>query len=142
MVKLNSHRNHMIIASSMHPVLGELRTLFLEGVTRSCKITWSSVKINWGTNNRGKTSPTITSEIPFQVGEIQASGIMLFASSEPGLSHRDADIKLKTEQTSLAPFDDHMAGAHGSHVSVTQRHRHSCKGNFTNFCCKEIQQST
>ena len=28
----------------------------------------------------------------------------------------------------LAPFDDHMAAAHGSHVSVTHRCRHSCKG--------------
>ena len=65
MEKLNSQRNHMVIASSMHPVLGKLRTLFLEGVTRSSKIIWSSVKINWGTNNRGKTPPAITSEIPY-----------------------------------------------------------------------------
>ena len=28
----------MVIASSMHPVLGELRTLFHDGVTRSSKI--------------------------------------------------------------------------------------------------------
>ena len=39
-----------------------------------------------------------------------------------------ADAKLKHEQTLLAPFDDHMAAAHGSHVSVTHRYRHSCKG--------------
>ena len=39
----------MVIASSMHPVIGELRTLFLEGVTRSSNIIRSSVKINWGT---------------------------------------------------------------------------------------------
>ena len=123
----------MVIASSMHTVLEEIRTLFLEGVTRSSKIIWSSVKSNWGTNNRGKTAPAITSEIPFQAGEMQASRIMLFAFSEPGLSHGDADIKLKTEQTSLAPFDDHKAGARGSHVSVAQRHRHSCKGNFLEF---------
>ena len=118
MEKLKSHRNNMVIASSMHPVLGELRTLFLEGVTRSSKIIWSSVKSNWGTNNRGKTPPAITSEIPFYAGEIQGTRIMLFAFSEPGLSHRDTDIKLKTEQTSLAPLDDHMAAAHGSHVST------------------------
>ena len=36
----------MVIASSMHPGLGELRTLFLEGVTRSSKIILSSVNIN------------------------------------------------------------------------------------------------
>ena len=42
----------MVIASSMHPVLGELRTLFLEGVTRSSKIIWSSVKINWESTAR------------------------------------------------------------------------------------------
>ena len=89
----------MVIASSMHPVLGELRTLYLEGVTRSSKRIWSSVKINWGTNNRGKTPPVITSEIPFQAGEIQASRIMLFASFEPGLSHGDADIKLNSKRT-------------------------------------------
>ena len=43
---------------------------------------------------------------------------MLFAFFDPCLSHRDADAKLKDEQTSLALFDDHMAAAHGSHVSV------------------------
>ena len=105
----------MVIASSMHPVLGKLRTLFLEGVTRSSKVIWSSVKIIWGTNNRGKAPPAITSEIrmPFKAVEIQASRIMLFAFFDPCLSHRDADAKLKNEQTSLAPFDDHMAAAHG-----------------------------
>ena len=74
----------MAIASSMHPVLGELRTLFLE-VTRSSKIIWSSVKINGGTNNRGKAPPAITSEIriSFKELEIQASRIMLFAFLEP-----------------------------------------------------------
>ena len=42
----------MVIAwASMHPVLEELRTLFLDGVTRSSQIIWSSVKINRGTNN-------------------------------------------------------------------------------------------
>ena len=42
----------MVIAlASMHPVLGELRTLFLDGVTRSSKMTWSSLKINRGTDN-------------------------------------------------------------------------------------------
>ena len=104
----------------MHPVLGELRTLFLEGVTRSSKIIWSSVKINWDTNNRGKAPPPITSEIriPFKEVEIQASRIMLFVCFDPCLSHRDSDAKLKDEQTLLAPFDDHMEAAHGSHVSV------------------------
>ena len=38
---------------------------------------------------------------------------MLFAFFDPCLSHRDTDAKLKDEQTSLAPFDDHMAAAHG-----------------------------
>ena len=73
----------------MYPVLGELRTLFLEG-TRSSKIIWSSVKINGGTNNgdtnnRGKAPPAITSEIriSFKELEIQASRIMLFAFLEP-----------------------------------------------------------
>ena len=83
MEKLKSHRNHMVIASSMHPVLGELRTLFLEGVTRSSKIIWSSVKSNWGTNNRGKTPPAITSEINFYAGEIQGTRIMLLLSLSP-----------------------------------------------------------
>ena len=50
----------MVIASSMHPVLRELRTLFPEGVMKSSKIIWSSLKINWGTNNRERA---ITSEI-------------------------------------------------------------------------------
>ena len=35
-----------------------------------------------------------------------------------------------------------MAAGNGSHVSVTHRYRHSCRGNFTNFCCKQTQQST
>ena len=48
----------------------------------------------------------------------------------------------KDKQTSLAPFDDHIAAVHGSHVLVTHRYCHSCKRNFTNFCCKQIQQST
>ena len=132
----------MVIASSLHPVLGELRTLFLE-VTRSSKIIWSSVKINGGTNNRGKAPPAITSEIriPFKAVEIQASRIMLFAFFDPCLSHRDADAKLKDEQASLAPFDDHMAAVHRSHVSLKHRYRNSCKGTFTCFCCKQIQQS-
>ena len=38
---------------------------------------------------------------------------MLFAFFDPCLSHGGADAKLKNEQTSLAPFDDHMAAAHG-----------------------------
>ena len=64
---------------------------------------------------------------------------MLFAFFDC-LTHRDAHAaaKLKEEQTSLAPFDDHMAAAHRSHVSATHRYRHSCKGNFTSFCCKQI----
>ena len=33
---------------------------------------------------------------------------MLVAFFEAGLSYRDADAKLEDEQTSLAPFDDHM----------------------------------
>ena len=80
----------MVIVSSTH--LGELRTIFLEGVTRSSKILWSSVKISWGTNNRGKAPPAITGEIP-----------------------------IPFKQTFLAPFDDHMAVAHGSHVTATHR---------------------
>ena len=132
----------MVIASSMHTVLEEIRTLFLEGVTRSSKIIWSSVKINWGTNNRGETPPAITSEIPFQAGEMQASRIMLFAFSEPGLSHRDADIKLKTEQTSLAPFDDHIAGALEAMFQLRNDTVTVVKEIFSNFCCKQIQQST
>jgi len=58
----------MVIASSMHPVLGELRTIFLERVTRSSKIIWSSVKINWDTNNHGREPPAIITEIriPFK----------------------------------------------------------------------------
>ena len=38
-------------------VLGELRILFLEGVTRSSKTICSSVKINSGTNNRRRVPP-------------------------------------------------------------------------------------
>ena len=59
----------MVIAwASMHPALEELRTLFLDGVTRSSKIIWSSVKINRGTNNCETAPPAITSEIriPFK----------------------------------------------------------------------------
>ena len=85
---------------------------------------WSSVKINLGTNNRGKAPPAITGEIcnPFKQ-LIQASWIILFASFDPGSSHRDAHAKLKDEKTSLDPFDDHMGAAHGSHVLVTHRYR-------------------
>ena len=69
MAKFNWHRNHMVIAwASMHPVLEELRTLFLDGVTRSSQIIWSSVKINRGTNNCETAPPAFTSEIriPFK----------------------------------------------------------------------------
>ena len=52
---------------------------------------------------------------------MQAIRRILFSSSDPCLSHRDADVKLKDEQTLLVPFDDHMTTAHGSHVSVTHR---------------------
>ena len=65
----------MVIASSVHPVLGELRTLFLEGVTRSSKIIWCSVKINWGTNNRGKTPPAITSEIRISFKQLRSKQV-------------------------------------------------------------------
>ena len=44
---------------------------------------------------------------------------MLLAFFEPCLSHRDKDAKLKDEKTSVAPLDDHMTAARGSHVSVT-----------------------
>ena len=64
----------MVIASSMHPVLGELRTLFLEGVTRSSEIIWSSVKINWGTNNCRKAPPAIASEISYPFQAVENSG--------------------------------------------------------------------
>ena len=46
---------------------------------------------------------------------------MLLAFFEPCLSHRDNDAKSKDEKTSVAPLDDHMTAAHGSHVSVTHR---------------------
>ena len=110
---------------------------------RSSKIIWSSVKINWSTNNCGRALPAITSEIRIPFKQLRSKPVViLFSSFVPCLSHRDADAKLKDEQTSLAPFDNHMASTHGSQVSVTHRYRQSCKGNFTNFCYKQIQQST
>ena len=119
MVELNWHRNYMFIASSKHPVLAELRTLFHEGVTRSSKIIWSSVKTNWGTNNHERVRHYQWNSYPFKAVEIQAKRIILFSSFDPCLSHRGAHVKLQDEQTLLAPFYDHMAAAHGSHVSVT-----------------------
>ena len=60
----------MVIASSIHQVSswGAQDPIFLEGVTRSNKIMWTSVKINLGSNNRGKAPPAITGEIctPFK----------------------------------------------------------------------------
>ena len=131
----------MVIASSMHPVLGELRTLFLEGVTRSSKIIWSSDKINWGTNNRERAPPAISSEIRILFKQLRSKAV-LFSSFDPCLSRREADAMLMDEQTLLSPFDDHMAPPHESHISATHRYRHRSKGNFSNFCFKQIQQST
>ena len=65
----------MVIASSMHPVLGELRTLFLEGVTVSSQIIWSSVKINWGTNNSGRAPRAITSEIRISSKQLRSKPV-------------------------------------------------------------------
>ena len=87
---------------------------------------------------RGKTPPAITSEIPFQAGEMQANRTMLFAFSEPGLSHRDADIKLRPSKrhwlrlmiTWQTPMEAMFQLRNDTLTNV--------KEIFSNFCCKQI----
>ena len=139
MVKLNWHRDHMVIASSIHQVLGELRSLFLEGVTRSNKIIWSTVRSIWALITAGKRRrplPVKFVSLSNSWDPSQCNNLICFLW--PCSTHRDVDAKLKDEQTSLAPFDHHMAAVHGSHVSVTHRYRVEKEISQINFCCKHI----
>ena len=82
---------------------------------------------------------------------IQAILIVLFASFDTCLFPREVDGMLKDERT-LDLFYDHMAVVHQTHISVTQgtsleleaidivlRRLKAYQGNFTSFCCKEIE---
>ena len=92
---------------------------------------WSSVEINLGTNNRDKAPPAITGEIcnPFKQ-LIQASWIILFASFDPGSSHREAHAKLKDEKTSL----DHLM------ITWELLHVCSCVSQRTSYLIEQFIQ--